>query len=403
MLLNRLIKFFCSLRLTVACLCLGLVLVFVGTLAQVDLGLYKAQNEFFRSFLIYWGPKGAGWKIPVFPGGYLVGGLLLANLVAAHIQRFKFEGKKIGLWMIHFGLIMMLLGQLLTDLLAVESGMRLRIGETKNYSESDRVYELAVVDTSGKDQDQVVSIPESMVARGGEIRSAALPFALKVTKYFPNASLRGQKTDGFVQPDATQGAGKELWLKEMPKVTVMEERDLPSAVIELSSPKGSLGRWLVSPALEPQVVTIDQRVFEIGLRGRRYYKPFSVHLDNFNHGTYKGTEIAMDYSSMVHLHRPDTGEDRSVRIYMNNPLRYDGETFYQASFDRDDKGTTLQVVHNPSWLTPYFACGLVGVGMLVQFGMHLIGFIKKRTVGSTTAIAVAAKAAATGKLARKAS
>src|SRR5439155_17959742 len=74
-LLDRLIAFFTSLRLTVACLALGLVLVFVGTLAQVDLGLFKAQNEYFRSFFIYWGPKGANWKIPVFPGGYLLGGV----------------------------------------------------------------------------------------------------------------------------------------------------------------------------------------------------------------------------------------------------------------------------------------------------------------------------------------
>ena len=66
--LKRLLAFFSSLRLTVVCLGVGLVLVFIGTLAQVDLGLYKAQNEFFRSFFIYWGPKGTSWKIPVFPG-----------------------------------------------------------------------------------------------------------------------------------------------------------------------------------------------------------------------------------------------------------------------------------------------------------------------------------------------
>src|ERR1022692_5216775 len=95
-LLDRLINFFTSLRLTVVCLALGLVLVFFGTLAQVDLGLYKAQNEFFRSFLIYWGPKGADWKIPVFPGGYLIGGLLLINLIAAHYSRFGFRKDKFG-------------------------------------------------------------------------------------------------------------------------------------------------------------------------------------------------------------------------------------------------------------------------------------------------------------------
>src|SRR5678816_4028205 len=126
--LARLIKFFSSLRLTVVCLGLGLVLVFAGTLAQVDIGLYKAQNEFFRSFFIYWAPKGAGFRIPVFPGGYLLGGVLLINLVTAHITRFKFTRKKAGIWLIHVGLILLLLGQLLTDLLARESALQLGEG-----------------------------------------------------------------------------------------------------------------------------------------------------------------------------------------------------------------------------------------------------------------------------------
>ncbi len=60
---------------------------------------------------------------------------------------------------------------------------------------------------------------------------------------------------------------------------------------------------------------------------------------------------------------------------MNNPLRYGGETIYQADWDHEDeKGTILQVVHNPSWLTPYFSCVLVACGLVVQFSTHLFGF-----------------------------
>jgi hypothetical protein len=64
---------------------------------------------------------------------------------------------------------------------------------------------------------------------------------------------------------------------------------------------------------------------------------------------------------------------------MNNPLRYWGETYYQGSFDRfDPRVSILQVVRNPGWLTPYVACSLVALGMLVQFLSHLIGFARKR-------------------------
>ena len=87
----------------------------------------------------------------------------------------------------------------------------------------------------------------------------------------------------------------------------------------------------------------------------------------------------------VLVQRPDTGEKREVLIYMNNPLRYAGETFYQASWDKDDHGTVLQVVHNPSWLTPYFSCVLVGAGLVWQFLTHLLGFTLKRKTPSVSA------------------
>ena len=45
--INRFVKCFSSLRLTLVCLCLAVVLVFAGTLAQVRIGLYAAQAEFF--------------------------------------------------------------------------------------------------------------------------------------------------------------------------------------------------------------------------------------------------------------------------------------------------------------------------------------------------------------------
>jgi hypothetical protein len=100
--LNRALNFFTSLRLTVACLALAVILVFVGTLAQVNIGLYEAQERFFRSVFVYWTPNGmAPLRIPVFPGGWLLGGLLLINLIAAHIKRFQFSRKKTGILLTH--------------------------------------------------------------------------------------------------------------------------------------------------------------------------------------------------------------------------------------------------------------------------------------------------------------
>ena len=72
---------------------------------------------------------------------------------------------------------------------------------------------------------------------------------------------------------------------------------------------------------------------------------------------------------------------------MNNPLRYQGETFYQASYDPDDGGSILQVVHNPSWLTPYLSCVMVAMGLTWQFLSHLIPFLKRRMASPGSAVA----------------
>ena len=87
----------------------------------------------------------------------------------------------------------------------------------------------------------------------------------------------------------------------------------------------------------------------------------------------------------MRIDNPQTGENREVEIYMNGPLRYGGLTFYQYQMDAGQAtvqagrvpSSTLQVVRNPSWLTPYVGCLLVGAGLIVQFTMHLVGFIAK--------------------------
>jgi hypothetical protein len=65
-------------------------------------------------------------------------------------------------------------------------------------------------------------------------------------------------------------------------------------------------------------------------------------------------------------------------------LRYGGYTFFQYQMGKEQladggRGTSaLQVVRNPSWITPYLGCILVGVGLLVQFLLHLTKFIARR-------------------------
>jgi len=399
--LKNCVNFLTSLRLTVVLLGLALIVVFVGTLAEVRIGLYAAQAEIFRSFFVHWTPAGTHLRIPVFPGGWLVGLVLLANLLAAHIQRFQFSRKKIGILLVHAGLIFLLAGQFLTEIYQVESQMRLPVGATMNYTEDSRNHELAVIDVTDPAHDSVVAIPESLLAKGGEIRPPGLPFTFRVRTYFTNSTPAGPMSGGGPKLQASQGIGQKLLFAPLPEAERMDDENRPTALIEVLAGNQSLGDWTVSYWLaktplaeelqaefgamlnmsltEPQKFAVAGRTYEMALRPKRYPKPYSITLLEFKHDTYPGTDIPSNFSSRIRLRDPARGEDRDVLIRMNTPLRYAGETFYQASFEEGDQVSILQVVRNPAAITPYVACSLVATGLIVQFLMHLIGFIRKRT------------------------
>jgi hypothetical protein len=414
---NRLIKFFTSLRLTVVLLAFAIVLVFIGTLAQVDEGLYNAQARYFRQWLVL-GLDLFGRKIPIIlPGGYLIGTLLLINLLAAHIYRFQFSVKKIGIQLAHAGVILLLVGQLVTDMLAHETQMHFYAGETRSYSESPQYYELIFESSASSNTEQVVSIPASWLAQGGVIQDTNLPFSILVKQYWINSepSFRAPMMQNG-PPLATNGIALNFDFHPEAEAKTTDDKNVPTALIELSNASDPLGDWIVSDwtddaamieavrnnyesvagkqmageiikdLTQPQTVFVDGKKFTFFLQAERTIFPFSLTLLKATHTFYQGTDTPKDFRSLVQLQNPRTGENRQVEISMNHPLRYAGLTFYQyqmnASQAAVEAGQTpssvLMVVHNPGWLTPYIGCGMVAAGLVVQFMFHLVGFITKK-------------------------
>ena len=110
--------------------------------------------------------------------------------------------------MVHVGLILLLLGQLLTDLLSRESTLHLREGETKNYSETEREAELAVIDATAPDADKVVAIPQGVLMRQKSIRPGgpALHGAGESSSS-PTPVVENRAPTPRSRPPATQGIG----------------------------------------------------------------------------------------------------------------------------------------------------------------------------------------------------
>ncbi len=411
MIINKIVAFFTSLKLTVVLLAFSIVLVFVGTLAQADEGLYGAQAHYFKQWIVI-GANLFGHKIPLLlPGGYLLGTLLLVNLVAAHIYRFQLSTKKLGIQLAHAGVIVLLVGQLSTDLLSHELQMHFNEGETRSYSDSATDYELIFVNDK-----QVTAIPAKLLKAGDGLRISTLPFTIHVKDHWRNSDITFRAP--MLQngpPLTTNGIAVNFDFRKIDDVKTTDQRNIPSVVLEFTTPSGSLGTWVASDwagdaslveslrngymqmgadmaqhiageLVAPQTLIVDGKQFTFTLRPTRMYHTYSLTLLKATHTVYPGTDIPKDFRSRVRIDNPQTGEKREVEISMNHPLRYGGYTYYQYQMDAGQvarqagrtPSSVLSVVRNPGWLTPYIGCAMVGIGLVTQFLYHLVGFVSKR-------------------------
>ncbi|MFN7707008.1 MAG: cytochrome C biogenesis protein, partial [bacterium] len=98
----RVLKALGSLKITVAMFALGIIILFVGTLAQDEEQLKDVKEKYFNSWIapvdldvflpitIWPDHTRLPFTIPI-PGGATVGLVLLINLIAAKVTRFSMQ------------------------------------------------------------------------------------------------------------------------------------------------------------------------------------------------------------------------------------------------------------------------------------------------------------------------
>ena len=303
-------------------------------------------------------------------------------LLAGCIMVFR---KRAGVVLLHGGIGLMMLSEVLTGTYAVEGQMPIAEGETVNYVMDIRTVELAVVDHSPEKTDIVTVVPEPALAVGNTITSDKLPFDLTVVDFYGNSAVRRIK-EGDTNP-ADAGVGASAIAEPARASTGTDtgsEVDLASAYVTLTDKATGkpIGTYLFSQYLKPQTIKVDGKDYEVELRFQRSYRPFSMHLIDVRKDDYVGTATVKNYSSDLQLVDSTRGVNRKVKIWMNNPLRFAGETFYQSGYTMDPttgkEVTTLQVVTNAGWMIPYVACMIVAVGMLTHFSIILVRFLNRR-------------------------
>tara|TARA_R110002049_G_scaffold2750_8_gene22284 strand:+ start:237239 stop:240868 length:3630 start_codon:yes stop_codon:yes gene_type:complete len=299
--------------------------------------------------------------------------------------------------LIHMGVGLLMVGQFVFGDRQLEQRLSLVEGQSANTFVNLDEVELTFIENT-EDQQHVTAVPASRLQAAEELKETisdeSLPVDIKVLAFYENSSIEDVTDENM----ATKGIGLEIQAVARPKIGGTDSRiNMPAAYVEfLDKESGeSLGRHLVSqihsdrelliPGADAKnmfdEVAAGGKTYDVGLRYHREVKPYWVQLEDVRRVNYSGTDTPRDYSSFVRIIDPETGDDRKERIWMNNPLRYRGETFFQSNYTPLPGGkemTGIQVVRNSGWLIPYVACSITALGMFVHFWGTLTRFLKRR-------------------------
>jgi hypothetical protein len=382
--------FLSGFKLATALLLLLLLLTWLATLEQIDQGLHATLNKYFSWKSFYFIPEINGKKLPlILPGGYYVCALLLVNMILGGVIRIRKGPKQIGNLISHFGIIFMLLGGGVAHHFEERGNMAIFPGETSNVAEDYFEYVIEVSEVKGGEQDKFDVIRGKYLTKlKGEKHQIFdfkdMPFSLKVWGHLKNAQpisvLESAPKKGELISDG-------YYLSERPS-EVNAERNMAGAYAQVIFDDGqeSAPFILAGASFYPFTVRDGERLFTVDMRKRLWKMPFEVKLDKFTADFHPGTMRPAKFISDIR--RLENGQEAKVRVEMNEPMRYEGFTFFQASYGPKDAKpndvmyTVLEVVKNPSDKWPEYSLYIVAFGMLVTFltklGIHIVTVSRKR-------------------------
>ncbi|MBM4077725.1 MAG: cytochrome c biogenesis protein ResB, partial [Planctomycetes bacterium] len=254
--------------------------------------------------------------------------------------------RKAGIVLLHAGIGLMMYYELHVAMTAVETQMNLEEGERTDYVHDIRTYELAIIDKTDATEDKVVAIPKGKIVDGNSIDAKELPFIVVIDQLLSNSHLR-PLSPGESNPSTT-GLGLE-WFAEAKRpgsgVDTDSKVDMAATYVTLKPKDGGapLGTYLVGMLLsmsgETDTIRVGEKTFELALRPKRYYKPYVFELKDVKKEDYIGTSTPRNYASTVHIVDRDRNVDEEKTIWMNNPLRFANETFYQSGYHQEKDGS----------------------------------------------------------------
>ncbi len=407
---QQLLAVLASMRLAVVLLVILGLLTWLGTLAQVNRGLWDVQREYFESWFVLarlpvsiWGnplftrQDGTPWELVIpLPGAYPVMALLFVNLLVGGFVRLKWRWRNAGVLITHCGIAFLLVAGFVKLEFSYSGHLALYESPSGGSDSSDRLfeastfvsfhdYELALLRDLGDTVEERV-VPEAALlgARDGAVTLTAdgLPFTVTVHHWLDNCwpSAKGPMVQALTP--VVDG----VFLREQ-KIAKEREANFAGCYVTVTARTGErfesplFGRdWRpFSKQRLPFTFTVEGQRYALDLRRVFFDLPFEVRLDKFQKLDHPGTMTPKDFRSFVTV-REARGE-RQQQIYMNNPLRKDGFVLYQTNWGPQQGGgppfySVFEVANNPSDMWPAIACFIIACGLVWHFGTKLQRFLE---------------------------
>lgn len=330
-------------------------LIVLGTVAQKNMGLHTATEKYFNSIILWLGP------IPT-PGGLTTIALIFLALSIKFIFYSEWRWQRAGTILTHLGVLLLLIGGLVTAGTMREGFMIIPEGQESNQMAD---YQKRVLNL--KVNDQIIErIAFENIQNGQSIKLQNYEF--KVLMRCDNCDAR-----------APSGRYKNLQdlAVNMELLSVPSEKNIEAnfsgLVFETISPnKQENGTYIVMEDI-PRVPEFEtsEGILSLTLTRENVDLPFTISLKDFRKIDYPGTNKPREFESDLVVRDGDL--EWPATVSMNKPLRYKGYTFYQSSFDQRDgfEVTVLNVVQNSGRYFPYISTLIIFAGMLLHFIIRL--------------------------------
>lgn len=306
-----------------------MVLLVIGTISQRYIGLFEAEKLFFASWWVWIGP------VPM-PGLYPMLGLFALGLTAKLLFKYKWNRTQAGSILTHVGVLLLLVGGLVTGLTEQEGYLTLMEGETGQTVSDYHARELTIF----TDDKLTHRIPFEELDEG---EVDGLPFDFTVLMSCRNCMP--------VMEDSLSLKAEELEKDD--------EANLSGVVFTVGDEEHVLFEAI------PKAVEFEN--YKLYLQKERRLLPFKVQLNHFKKYVHQGSDIASEYESDVTV-KESSGLEWSQTIRMNEPLRTQGYTLYQSSFIEMNgrQASVIAVVKNSGFLFPYIASIIMALGLILQ-------------------------------------